>query len=192
MRQVAGEREVKAQIKLRFRNVNGKPIVCTRSLQLTQQANDKKVCKTLESALQTYNAAGEVRTARVLHLSTFTASCGAPHSQVAAFTSLQKVSQSFRCADLDREIPELVGVSRPILENVIFCHQEESNWPLSETSVLKKKFDEIFAATRCDRTCSVSRTHTGRLTPFKTCIIPSDTPKPWKLSKSTARNKPSR
>jgi DNA repair protein RAD50 len=58
------------------------------------------------------------------------------------------VSQSFRCADLDREIPELVGVSRPILENVIFCHQEESNWPLSETSVLKKKFDEIFAATR--------------------------------------------
>ena len=64
------------------------------------------------------------------------------------FTPLQKVSQSFRCADLDREIPELVGVSRPILENVIFCHQEESNWPLSETSVLKKKFDEIFAATR--------------------------------------------
>ena len=60
VRQVAGEREVKAQIKLRFRNVNGKPIVCTRSLQLTQQANDKKVCKTLESALQTYNAAGEV------------------------------------------------------------------------------------------------------------------------------------
>jgi DNA repair protein RAD50 len=59
--QVAGEREVKAQIKLRFRNVNGKPIVCTRSLQLTQQANDKKVCKTLESALQTYNAAGEVQ-----------------------------------------------------------------------------------------------------------------------------------
>ena len=80
------------------------------------------------------------------------------------FTPLQKVSQSFRCADLDREIPELVGVSRPILENVIFCHQEESNWPLSETSVLKKKFDEIFAATRCDRPCSVSRTLTHRKT----------------------------
>jgi len=61
---------------------------------------------------------------------------------------LQKVSQSFRCADLDREIPELIGVSKPILENVIFCHQEESNWPLSEGSALKKKFDDIFAATR--------------------------------------------
>jgi len=61
----------------------------------------------------------------------------------------QKVSQSFRCADLDREIPELIGVSRAILENVIFCHQEDSNWPLSEGATLKKKFDEIFASTRC-------------------------------------------
>ena len=31
---------------------------------------------------------------------------------------------------------------------MIFCHQEESYWPLSEPAVLKKKFDEIFAATR--------------------------------------------
>lgn len=56
---IAGEREVKAQIKLRFRSVNGKPIVCTRSLQLTQKAN-KKEMKTLESALQTYNQNDEV------------------------------------------------------------------------------------------------------------------------------------
>ena len=34
------------------------------------------------------------------------------------------------------------------MENVIFCHQEESFWPLSEPRVLKVKFDEIFAATR--------------------------------------------
>jgi DNA repair protein RAD50 len=31
---------------------------------------------------------------------------------------------------------------------VIFCHQEESNWPLAEPAVLKAKFDEIFAATK--------------------------------------------
>ena len=62
--------------------------------------------------------------------------------------AVQKVSQSYRCADLDKEIPELMGVSKPILENVIFCHQEDSNWPLSESTTLKKKFDEIFAATR--------------------------------------------
>ena len=35
-----------------------------------------------------------------------------------------------------------------ILESVIFVHQEESNWPLSEATVLKKKFDDIFAATK--------------------------------------------
>jgi hypothetical protein len=35
-----------------------------------------------------------------------------------------------------------------VLENVIFVHQEDSNWPLSEGQVLKKKFDDIFAATK--------------------------------------------
>ena len=55
---------------------------------------------------------------------------------------------STRCSDLDDEIPRLLGVSKAILENVIFCHQEESNWPLSEPSVLKKKFDDIFEATK--------------------------------------------
>lgn len=35
-----------------------------------------------------------------------------------------------------------------ILENVIFVHQEESSWPLDEGSVLKKKFDDIFSATK--------------------------------------------
>lgn len=40
----------------------------------------------------------------------------------------------------------LLGVSRPILDNVIFCHQEDSCWPLSEGKVLKSKFDDIFAS----------------------------------------------
>lgn len=35
-----------------------------------------------------------------------------------------------------------------MLENVIFVHQEDSNWPLAEGQVLKKKFDDIFAATK--------------------------------------------
>ena len=34
------------------------------------------------------------------------------------------------------------------MENVIFCHQEDSNWPLSDSKTLKLKFDDIFAATR--------------------------------------------
>ena len=35
-----------------------------------------------------------------------------------------------------------------ILENVIFVHQEESNWPLSDGATLKRHFDDIFAATK--------------------------------------------
>lgn len=49
---------------------------------------------------------------------------------------------------MDEELPLLLGVSKSILENVIFCHQEESNWPLSDGATLKKKFDDIFEATR--------------------------------------------
>lgn len=41
-----------------------------------------------------------------------------------------------------------------ILENVIFVHQEESNWPLSDGATLKKHFDDIFAATKYTKVCS--------------------------------------
>jgi len=58
------------------------------------------------------------------------------------------VSVSSKCSEIDTDVPNNLGVSRAILDNVIFCHQEESNWPLSEPSLLKKKFDEIFASTK--------------------------------------------
>lgn len=41
-----------------------------------------------------------------------------------------------------------LGVSKALLENVIFCHQESSTWPLSEPKILKEKFDAIFSATK--------------------------------------------
>ena len=53
-----------------------------------------------------------------------------------------------KCAEIDKLIPELMGVSQAVLQNVIFCHQEESNWILGEPKVLKDKFDAIFASTR--------------------------------------------
>merc|ERR1712166_1626053 len=40
----------------------------------------------------------------------------------------------------------LMGVTEPLLNLVIFCHQEDSNWPLDESSKVKGKFDPIFAA----------------------------------------------
>jgi len=60
----------------------------------------------------------------------------------------QRNTISTKCSEMDEEVPLLLGVSRAILENVIFCHQEESNWPLSEPAALKKKFDDIFEATK--------------------------------------------
>ncbi|KAJ3173705.1 DNA repair protein rad50 [Geranomyces variabilis] len=107
---------VKAQVKLKFRNVNGAEMACTRSMSLT--VGKKTVAqKTLESLLVTVDEAGH------------------------------KTSLSTKCAELDLEMPMQLGVLSAILDNVIFCHQEDSYWPLSEPAILKKKFDEIFAAT---------------------------------------------
>lgn len=60
----------------------------------------------------------------------------------------EKTSLSSKCVVVDQEMISALGVSKPVLNNVIFCHQEESNWPLSEGKALKEKFDAIFAATK--------------------------------------------
>ncbi|XP_068655363.1 DNA repair protein RAD50 isoform X2 [Aristolochia californica] len=122
---VAGETETKAQIKLRFKTAAGKDVVCIRSFQLTQKAS-KMEYKAIESVLQTIN----------------------PHTG-------EKVCLSYRCADMDREVPVLMGVSKAVLENVIFVHQDDANWPLQDPSTLKKKFDDIFSATRYTKALEV-------------------------------------
>ncbi|PIA35916.1 hypothetical protein AQUCO_03400067v1 [Aquilegia coerulea] len=122
---VKGDTETKGQIKLRFKTAAGKDVVCIRSFQLTQKAS-KMEYKAIESVLQTIN----------------------PHSG-------EKVCLSYRCADMDREIPALMGVSKAILENVIFAHQDDANWPLQDPSTLKKKFDDIFSATRYTKALEV-------------------------------------
>lgn len=58
----------------------------------------------------------------------------------------ERTAISSRVAELDQIMPQYLGVSKAILDSVIFCHQDESLWPMSEPSALKKKFDEIFEA----------------------------------------------
>uniref|UniRef100_A0A8C4MFQ0 DNA repair protein RAD50 n=1 Tax=Equus asinus asinus TaxID=83772 RepID=A0A8C4MFQ0_EQUAS len=113
---VAQETDVRAQIRLQFRDVNGELIAVQRSMVCTQKSK-KTEFKTLEGVI-TRTKHGE------------------------------KVSLSSKCAEIDREMISSLGVSKSVLNNVIFCHQEESNWPLSEGKALKQKFDEIFSATR--------------------------------------------
>ncbi|BBN10542.1 DNA repair protein RAD50 [Marchantia polymorpha subsp. ruderalis] len=122
---VAGETETKGQIKLRFKTAAQKDVVCIRSFQLTQKGA-KMEFKAIESVLQTIDS-----------------------------NTGEKVSLSYRCADMDREVPALMGVSKAVLENVIFVHQDDANWPLAEASVLKKKFDDIFSATRYTKALEV-------------------------------------
>ncbi|KAJ8031570.1 DNA repair protein RAD50 [Holothuria leucospilota] len=60
----------------------------------------------------------------------------------------EKRSRCQKVKDLNEEMVDGLGVSQTIMVNVIFCHQVESNWPLSDGKHLKSKFDEIFGATR--------------------------------------------
>ncbi|PHH72934.1 hypothetical protein CDD82_5729 [Ophiocordyceps australis] len=65
---------------------------------------------------------------------------------LAVVNNGERTTTSTRQAQLDEMIPERLGVSPAILDAVIFCHQDESLWPLSEPAALKKRFDEIFEA----------------------------------------------
>jgi DNA repair protein RAD50 len=116
--QIAGETEVKGLIKLRLRSAQGSPIVVHRTFLLTQNKS-KKTFKTLDGSVQTQDS-----------------------------DTHELVMLSNKCAEIDKMVPYLMNVSRPILEHVVFVHQEDSLWPLSEGKPLKEKFDAIFAATK--------------------------------------------
>ena len=83
----------------------------------------------------------------------------------------ERTTISSRVAELDQIMPQYLGVSEAILDSVIFCHQDESLWPMSEPSVLKKKFDEIFEAlkyTKAIENIKVVRKNQGiELTKYK-------------------------
>ncbi|KAG2001814.1 RAD50 [Coprinopsis cinerea AmutBmut pab1-1] len=117
---MANEKEVKAQVKLRFHSANGTRMLAVRNLSVTVKKTAGLTMKTLESILG-LDDPGKTNKRAVI---------------------------STKCAEMDVEIPQLLGVSKAVLENVIFCHQEDSYWPLAEPSILKKKFDEIFEATK--------------------------------------------
>jgi DNA repair protein RAD50 len=78
---------------------------------------------------------------------------------------------SSRVAELDQIMPQYLGVSKAILESVIFCHQDESLWPMSTPTVLKKKFDEIFEAMKYTKAVEniklIRKTQVAELEKFK-------------------------
>ncbi|KAK6204642.1 AAA domain-containing protein [Scheffersomyces amazonensis] len=117
---LSGRSVVSGQIKLAFRNANGKSMITTRTVQLTRKHTrgiTTNTFKTLEGQLATIDGGN-------------------------------KISISTKNAELDTQTPIYLAASKAILDYVIFCHQDEMLWPLSEASVLKKRFDEIFEASK--------------------------------------------
>ncbi|GAA5908969.1 hypothetical protein JCM8208_007130 [Rhodotorula glutinis] len=119
---IAGVNEVKAQVKLRFNNSRKEKMLVERRLQVTKKKGTATglSMKTLEGTISFADPEG--------------------------VDKRKRQTLSTKCANIDEEVPAQLGVSKAILQNVIFCHQEESNWPLSEPAALKKKFDDIFEA----------------------------------------------
>jgi len=58
---------------------------------------------------------------------------------------------SSRCADINDEITRILGISKPILEHVIFCTQDDALWPLDTDLKVKERFDQIFDSDRHNR-----------------------------------------
>ncbi|KAL1839872.1 hypothetical protein VTJ49DRAFT_1058 [Mycothermus thermophilus] len=110
----AGEKDVRAQVKVSFRSTVGESYVVTRNVQLLVKKSTRSL-KTLEGNLLLRNNG-------------------------------ERHVISTRVMELDKLVPEKLGVSPAVLDTVIFCHQDESLWPMSEPAALKKRFDEIFEA----------------------------------------------
>ncbi|XP_037948958.1 DNA repair protein RAD50-like [Teleopsis dalmanni] len=113
------------QIKLQARNIRGERISVCRSMKITNRRG-KPVFETLDSTMNFLGAGRKEN----LH-------------------SADSISK--RCIDVDVGMCQFMGVSKAIINNVLFCHQEESSWPLDEAKKLKEKFDAIFGITEYNK-----------------------------------------
>lgn len=115
---LAMESQIYGQVRLLFKSADGKEIEACRSLEVTQKHKKLEV-KTLDATYTKRRPDGS-----------------------------RGESISSKCAEFEVTMADFLAVSKPVLENVIFCHQEDSSWPLDEGKKVKDKFDAIFNATR--------------------------------------------
>ena len=121
---VANKSSVKAHIRLDITAKGGSKVSVIRKLESTKK-NTKLSFSTLDSVI-------------VLH--------GDEEGGSGGANSNKAISNSYRASDCDKMVPEFLGVSKAVLEHVVFCHQEDSNWPLQSPADVKAKFDDIFAS----------------------------------------------
>lgn len=58
---------------------------------------------------------------------------------------------SYRGVDVNTQMCLAMGVSQAVINNVLFCHQEDSSWPLDTDKKLKEKFDAIFGTSEYNK-----------------------------------------
>lgn len=118
---VSNLKEVKGQIKLQIRkNKEGESVTVSRSMKVSQKGTALKF-ETQDSTISFNDKNGK---------------------RVESISKRVEETNEFVC--------EAIGVSKAVLNNVIFCHQEDANWPLDESKKLKEKFDAIFGTTEYD------------------------------------------
>jgi DNA repair protein RAD50 len=125
--QIIGSSTVKAVVKLRFTSRAGRTIAVIRSMELIQKKTTQQF-RQLDGVLKMNDP-----------------------------TTGERVSVPHKCTELDKQVPMTLGISRAILEHVLFCHQEDASWPLMEGAVLKKRFDDIFDSTKYSKALKMFR-----------------------------------
>lgn len=59
----------------------------------------------------------------------------------------REIQTTKRIEDATVDMCIAMGVSKAIINHVLFCHQEDSSWPLGTDAEVMKIFDEIFGTT---------------------------------------------
>ncbi|CAG9770759.1 unnamed protein product [Ceutorhynchus assimilis] len=112
---------VKGYVKLQYRDANNSSITVAKFAEVTVMAGGKMRFKSMNPTIRWEDDKGN-------------------------FEDI-----SGRCADIDLYCAQKLNVSKAIINNVIFCHQENSAWPLEEPKKLKERFDEIFGSTEYNK-----------------------------------------
>ncbi|XP_044757620.1 DNA repair protein RAD50 [Coccinella septempunctata] len=98
------------------------------------------------------------------------------------YTNGEKHHSSGRCVEIDKHCAQVLQISPCILNNVLFCHQENSSWPLDEGKKVKEKFDEIFDSKKYNKCGEVlSKALTAKETKIKLLKYEVETKKEKKV-----------
>uniref|UniRef100_A0A183CNE7 AAA_23 domain-containing protein n=1 Tax=Globodera pallida TaxID=36090 RepID=A0A183CNE7_GLOPA len=116
--QIANTSRVDALVQLEFRDIKGNKCTATKRMNASTSHTGKLSTKSDEFTLKIVDKFGNLK------------------------------SVSSKICDFNKEMLNLLGVPKAVLEHVLFCHQEEANWPLSEPKELKVRFDAIFEVTK--------------------------------------------